>query len=137
MVNAHRQIVGYTVGNDVSSRRIEGENPLYLPQAKTYDGSCAIGPVIVLAEPNEMIDLPIELAIARGLEDVFRGETRTSLIKRPLQELVDYATRELEFPEGLFLMTGTGIVPAYPFTLMSGDEVAITVGEITLTNQVE
>lgn len=136
VVNRYGEIVGFTVGNDVSSRSIEGENPLYLPQAKTYDGSCALGPEIVIASEADLDDLAIELVIERGGERVFEGHARTSQMKRPLSELVAYATRELTFPGGLFLMTGTGIVPAQPFTLLSGDVVTIRVGELTLCNPV-
>ncbi len=98
------EIVGYTVGNDVSSRDIEGENPLYLPQAKVYDGSCAVGPGIALGDTEKLKDLTIALDITRGGESVFKGDTRTSQIKRPLEELVDYLCLELAFPKGAFLL---------------------------------
>ena len=137
VVNAFGEVVGYTAGNDVSSRSIEGENPLYLPQAKTYDGSCAIGPDIVLAPVDEMSDIAISCTIRRGGIDVFAGEARTSQMKRDLQELVGYLTRETSFPNGVFLMTGTGIVPPQGFTLMPGDTVTIGVGELTLVNEVD
>jgi 2-dehydro-3-deoxy-D-arabinonate dehydratase len=136
VVNRFAEIVGYTAGNDVSSRSIEGENPLYLPQAKTYDGSCSLGSGILLAAESEMSDLPIRLEICRGKSTVFEGAARTSQMKRPLSELVGYLTREVSFPHGVFLMTGTGIVPAQPFTLLSADEVTIVVGEVTLRNVV-
>jgi 2-dehydro-3-deoxy-D-arabinonate dehydratase len=135
--NRELTIVGYTAGNDMSSRSIEGENPLYLPQAKIYDGSCAIGPGIVLAEANELADLPVQLQISRGRKVVFSGETRTSQIKRGLDELVGYLGRELLFPQGGLLMTGTGIVPPEEFTLQRGDSVEISVGKCTLVNTVE
>ena len=136
VVNASREIVGYCVGNDVSSRDLEGENPLYLPQAKTYDGSCALGPGIVLGDVGRLGDLPIRLAIERSGRVVFEGETRTSRMKRPLEELVEYLGRELAFPRGVFLMPGTGIVPPPDFTLARGDRVTISVGSLTLRNPV-
>ena len=104
-------MIGYTVGNDVSSRSIEGENPLYLPQAKVYNGSCAIGPGIRLAPADALRDLPVALTILREGEVVFTDETRTSQMKRPIEELVEHLYRQLAFPHGAFLMTGTGIVP--------------------------
>jgi 2-dehydro-3-deoxy-D-arabinonate dehydratase len=136
VVNAGGEIVGYTVGNDVSSRDIEGENPLYLPQAKVYDGSCAVGPGIRLGDTDRLKDMSIVLEIARDGRTAFKGETRTAQIKRPLQELVGYLRRELVFPTGAFLLTGTGIVPPQEFSLSPGDVVSITVGELTLENLV-
>jgi 2-dehydro-3-deoxy-D-arabinonate dehydratase len=136
VVNAAREIVGYAVGNDVSSRDIEGENPLYLPQAKVYDGSCALGPGIQLGDTERLKDLPIQLVISRGGRPAFQGETRTSQIKRPLEELAAYLGKELRFPRGAFLMTGTGIVPPTDFSLTAGDVVAITIGGLTLENEV-
>jgi 2-dehydro-3-deoxy-D-arabinonate dehydratase len=136
VINRAREIVGYTVGNDVSSRDIEGENPLYLPQAKVYDGACAIGPGIVLAPPDSLRDLPIGLTLLRGGRAVFEGETRTSQMKRTFEELAEYATRETAFPDGLLLMTGTGVVPPMEFSMQSGDRVRITIGELTLENEV-
>ena len=120
----------------MSSRSIEGENPLYLPQAKMYTASCALGPGIVLAEPDMMRDLPISLHIIRNNALVFQGETRTSQMKRSLEELVGYLGKALAFPNGAFLMTGTGIVPPEAFSLQSGDMVQITVGACTLANPV-
>ena len=136
VVNAHGEVVGYTAGNDVSSRSIEGENPLYLPQAKVYDGACALGSEIVIATADELRDLPIRVSIRRGGEVVYQGEARTSQMKRSLEELVEFATREMTFPYGLFLMTGTGIVPPPEFTLQPEDEVEVVVGEVTLVNPV-
>ena len=135
VVNTHREVVGYTVGNDVSSRDIEGENPLYLPQAKVYDGACAVGPGILLRSVDTLADLPIRLHLSRGGSTVFEGETRTSQIKRPFMELVDYLCRETAFPAGAFLMTGTGIIPPMEFSLQRGDTVRITIGDLTLENQ--
>lgn len=134
--NRHLEIVGYCAGNDVSSRSIEGENPLYLPQAKIYTASCALGPGILLVEPDQMRDLPIQLQITRDGSVAFDGETRTSQMKRQLEELVGYLGKELTFPHGGFLMTGTGIVPPEEFSLQPGDVVQITVGDCTLTNPV-
>jgi 2-dehydro-3-deoxy-D-arabinonate dehydratase len=136
VVNSHLEIVGYTVGNDVSSRSIEGENPLYLPQAKTYDGACALGPGIVVANADEMRDLEIGLIIRRNGQVEFEGTARTSQMKRSFEDLVDHVGRETSFPSGVFIMTGTGIVPDPPFTLNFGDTVEISIGTLTLRNTV-
>lgn len=137
VVNARGEIVGYTVGNDMSSRDIEGENPLYLPQAKCYDGSCALGPGILLAAEPLAAPLEIGMEIRRGSEVAFRGETSTAQMKRSPEELVEYLFRETSFPDGCFLMTGTGIVPPDTFTLSPGDEIRITIEPIgTLVNRV-
>ena len=132
-INADRQIIGYTLGNDVSSRDIEGENPLYLPQAKVYDGSCAVGPAIWVT--NQPLDLNVEmtLTVERSGQPTFKGSVPLSRIRRPFTELVEYLFRELDFPVGAFLFTGTGIVPPNDFTLLSGDLVRIAaepVGEL-------
>ena len=137
VLNRAGEIVGYAAGNDVSSRSIEGENPLYLPQAKVYDGSCALGPGIVLAGPDEMRDLPVTLVIERGGAPVFEDETRTSQLKRSLEEIAKWLFADLDFPGGAFLMTGTGIVPPDDFTLRPGDTVRIKVGDLALENEVE
>lgn len=136
VVNASGEIVGNCVGDDVSSRDIEGENPLYLPQAKVYQGSCALGPGILLQPSEGMRDLPIQITIVRENRQVFEGATRTSQIKRPLEELVAYLGKELHFPNGAFLMTGTGIVPPHDFSMRRGDMVRITIGTLTLENHV-
>jgi len=136
VLNNRMEIVGYTAGNDVSSRDIEGENPLYLPQAKVYDGSCALGPGIVLSGPDSMRDLRITMSIRRGGKTVFEGETDISQMKRSLEELASYLGRELAFQGGAFLMTGTGIVPEDDFTLEPGDWVGISVGDLMLENEV-
>jgi 2-dehydro-3-deoxy-D-arabinonate dehydratase len=136
VINRSLQVVGYCVGNDVSSRNIEGENPLYLPQAKVYNGSCALGPAIVLADPDEMDNLPIELTIFRDDKRVFHGETNTSFIQRDFEELAAYLGRELDFPYGVLLMTGTGIVPPDDFTLQPGDMVRIDISGLVLQNPV-
>ncbi len=137
LLDAAGAIRGFTAGNDVSSRSIEGENPLYLPQAKVYDGACAIGPAIRLCDADDLRDLPISLGIARGGANVFDGATRTSQIKRSLEELAGYLFRELAFPQGAFLFTGTGVVPGEDFTLQGGDVVRIDIGGLVLENAVE
>ncbi len=136
VLNSRMEIVGFTAGNDVSSRDIEGENPLYLPQAKVYDGSCALGPGIVLTGPDGMRDLPIRLGISREGHVVFEGDVSTSRMKRSFEELAGYLGRELSLPSGAFLMTGTGIVPEEEFTLTPGDRVEVSVGELVLVNSV-
>ncbi|MGB0388334.1 MAG: fumarylacetoacetate hydrolase family protein [Ardenticatenaceae bacterium] len=137
VINAHQEIVGFCIGNDVSSREIEGENPLYLPQAKVYNGSCALGPGIRLMEAQQLKDIAIESEIIRGGKTVFTGQTRTSRIKRTFDDLVAYLTRELDFPQGVFLMTGTGLVPPDNFTLQAGDLVRITIDSLILENEVQ
>ncbi len=136
VINAHGQIVGYTVGNDVSSRSIEGENPLYLPQAKVYDGSAALGPAIELCDVDAMRSLPITMRIERDGSTVFEGETNTSELKRTPEELAECLTREMPFPQGVILMTGTCLVPDEQFTLTQGDVVTIGVGSLELSNPV-
>ena len=136
VINQHGEIIGYTAGNDMSSRSIEGENPLYLPQAKIYDASCSLGPVINIIDVNELRDLPIEISIERAGQVVFHGSTRTSNMNRNLEELVTYLFRELSFPQGVFLMTGTGIVPPDEFTLATDDFVTVSVGDLILENKI-
>ena len=136
VMNRHCEIIGYCAGNDVSSRDIEGENPLYLPQAKIYDGSCALGHGIVICEAHEISDTPIRLKIERGSATVFEGEATTATMKRTLTELAEYLTRELNFPHGVFLMTGTCLVPGNEFTLQPNDFVHIQVGSLTIKNHV-
>jgi 2-dehydro-3-deoxy-D-arabinonate dehydratase len=136
VVAADLRIAGFTVGNDMSSRSIEGENPLYLPQAKVYDESCALGPALV---PRNAVELPIELrlSILRGGAAVFEGATSTGRIRRPLESLVEYLGRAMRFPGGAILLTGTGVVPDAPFTLHAGDVVRIEAGPLgTLENPV-
>jgi len=135
VINCHRKIVGYCAGNDVSSRDIEGQNPLYLPQAKIYNGSCALGHGIVLCEPEAIKDIPIRLEIQRADKTIFAGEASTSSMKRRLPELVEFLTRELDFPQGVFLMTGTCLVPD-EFSLQPDDLVAVQVGEARIENRV-
>jgi 2-dehydro-3-deoxy-D-arabinonate dehydratase len=139
VANAAGKIVGYTIGNDVSSRSIEGENPLYLPQAKIYRGSCALGPALVpVAEAPAPEEMEISLTIARDGEAVFTGSTQVALLRRSPQELVDWLFRAQDFPLGAVLLTGTSIVPAAKFTLRAGDEVRIAItGLGELVNTVE
>jgi len=136
VINRHNEIVGYCAGNDVSSRDIEGENPLYLPQAKIYNGSCALGHGIFICELNEIKDIPIQLQVSRADEIIFDGNASTASMKRTLPELVEFLTRELDFPQGVFLMTGTCLVPGGEFTLQPGDVVIVQVGELIIKNQV-
>jgi len=138
VVSSSAKIIGYTIGNDMSSRSIEGENPLYLPQAKTYDACASVGPCIyVTAEPLNS-DTTIRLVINRNNKTVFEGSIAISQIKRSLEELVSFVFRECSFPHGCLIMTGTGIVPGHDFTLKSGDEVKISIDGIgTLVNEVE
>jgi len=136
-VNAAGRIFGYTAGNDMSSRDIEGENPLYLPQAKVYDGSCALGPgVLVSSEPLDK-DTTISLRIGRRGQEVFKGDTTLAQLRRAPTSLVEYLYREASFPDGAFLMTGTGIIPPSAFTLHAGDEIRIEIAGVgRLTNTV-
>jgi len=134
---ASGKIIGYTIGNDMSSRDIEGENPLYLPQAKVYDGACALGPCILLSRDPLPADTEIQIRIMREGKEMFSGATAINRIKRELPSLAEYLYRETTFPVGSLLMTGTGVVPPDTFTLRSGDEVIITIPPIgTLSNAV-
>lgn len=136
-VNARGQIQGYTIGNDMSSRSIEGENPLYLPQAKVYDRSAALGPGLYITPAPIAPATVIRMSIRRGVEVVYRGEVAISQIKRSLTELVSWLYRESDFPAGCFLMTGTCLVPGNDFTLREGDNVEISIDGIgTLANSV-
>ncbi len=137
LMSSSGKIIGYTIGNDMSSRSIEGENPLYLPQAKSYDGCAALGPCILVAEQPLPKDTKIELKINRDGNQVFAGDIEINQIKRGFEELAGFLFRECSFPTGALLMTGTGIVPDSSFTLKSGDEIVIHVDAIgTLTNKV-
>jgi 2-dehydro-3-deoxy-D-arabinonate dehydratase len=131
------KIVGYTCGNDMSSRSIEGENPLYLPQAKSYDGAAALGPCLYVPETPIAPDTQIRLEIIRDEQAAFTNSIAINQMKRQHTELVSFLFRECSFPNGCYLMTGTGIVPPDNFTLRSGDEISITIEGIgTLTNVV-
>jgi 2-dehydro-3-deoxy-D-arabinonate dehydratase len=137
-INSNGRVFGYTIGNDMSSRSIEGDNPLYLPQAKVYRGSCAIGPCLVVGKEAITPESTIGITIERAGDEVFAGETTVSQIKRGFDELAGFLYRENEFPNGAYLMTGTGVVPDSNFTLQSGDRIRITVDAIgTLDNTVE
>jgi 2-dehydro-3-deoxy-D-arabinonate dehydratase len=136
-ITSSGKIVGYTCGNDMSSRSIEGENPLYLPQAKSYDGSAALGPCLYVPETPISPDSQIKLEIIREFQAAFTNNIAISQMKRQHTELVSFLFRECSFPFGCFLMTGTGIVPPDDFTLRSGDEIRITIDGIgTLENVV-
>jgi 2-dehydro-3-deoxy-D-arabinonate dehydratase len=138
VLTASGEIVGYTIGNDVSSRSIEGENPLYLPQAKVYNRCAGLGPAIQLAwEVTDVLKKEIRLTIRRDGKVAFEGASNTDQIHRTLADLTGYLFRDNDFPNGAVLMTGTGIVPDASFTLEGGDEVEITIADIgTLTNPV-
>ena len=136
VINSYGEIVGYCAGNDVSSRDIEGENPLYLPQAKIYDGSCALGHGIWLCEPESIQNIPIRMEIQRAGRMIFGGEANTNSMKRTLPELVEFLTGELDFPQGVFLMTETCLVPDN-FTLQAEDLVIIQVDETKIENKVQ
>jgi 2-dehydro-3-deoxy-D-arabinonate dehydratase len=130
LINPGGEIIGYTIGNDMSSRDIEGENPLYLPQAKVYDGSCALGPCILLSpEPLNKLT-SIELRISRQGKIVFAGTTSLAELRREPKQLAEYLFRDNSFPDGVFLMTGTGIVPGDEFSLASGDSIDIAIAGI-------
>ncbi len=137
-ITQHGEVFGYTIGNDMSSRDIEGENPLYLPQAKTYDGCASLGPHILVSDrppaPESRIDIAIDRA---GAGTVFTGSTTVANIRRTFAELVEYLRRDSSFPDGCFLMTGTGVIPPADFTLEPGDSIAISIAGIgTLHNTV-
>ena len=137
LINHRGQIIGYTAGNDMSSRDIEGENPLYLPQAKVYVGSCALGPCVLVGSEPLSTSTPIRLEILRDGRTEFSGVTTLAELKRAPATLVEYLFRDNSFPCGAFLMTGTGIVPPDSFTLASGDRIEITIDPIgTLENKV-
>jgi 2-dehydro-3-deoxy-D-arabinonate dehydratase len=138
LVSSSGKLLGYTIGNDMSSRDIEGENPLYLPQAKTYDKSGALGPGILITSEPLPSDTSIQLEINRGQTQVFRSTTEISQMKRSFMELIEYLFKETGFPKGCLLMTGTGIIPPAEFTLEHGDEIRISIDHIgTLINYVE
>ena len=138
VITSRGKIIGYTIGNDMSSRSIEGENPLYLPQAKTYDGCAALGPSVYVTEEPLPKNTVIQLEIKRKEKKAFEGRVEISQIKRTFEELVSFLYRECTFPHGSLLMTGTGIVPTSDFTLQSGDVIHISIDPIgTLINTVE
>lgn len=138
VITRHGRIIGYTIGNDLSCRDIEGENPLYLPQAKTFDRCAAIGPGILVSAAPLPATTGIKLAIDRGGRTVVTGATELSQMKKPLPALVEYLFRDNTFPHGCLLMTGTGVVPPNDFTLQRGDVARITIDSIgTLENGME
>jgi 2-dehydro-3-deoxy-D-arabinonate dehydratase len=137
LVSPGGRITGYTIGNDMSSRDIEGENPLYLPQAKVYSGSCALGPGILVSEGPLPASTEIAIEIVRDAGVEFAGKVALTELKRDPETLVEYLFRDNAFPHGCFLMTGTGVVPDSSFTLASGDKIRITIEPIgTLENEV-
>jgi 2-dehydro-3-deoxy-D-arabinonate dehydratase len=137
LINPRGQIVGYTVGNDMSSRDIEGENPLYLPQAKVYDRSCALGPCILIGSQPLPATTPIRVEILRNGNVAFSGATTLAELKRAPSTLVEYLFRDNNFPFGAFLLTGTGVVPPDSFTLSIRDRIRISIDPIgTLENDV-
>jgi 2-dehydro-3-deoxy-D-arabinonate dehydratase len=134
-INPAGKISGYTIGNDMSSRDIEGENPLYLPQAKVYDRSCALGPCLLIGDEPLPAATEISIEIRRAGVTAFSGATTLQEMKRKPEELVEYLYRASSFPSGCFLLTGTGVVPPDSFTLKIGDQIRITIPPIgTLTN---
>lgn len=138
MLNPAMEVVGYTIGNDMSSRDIEGENPLYLPQAKFYNAACALGPGVLLSPSKEWPAAAIKIRIERDGQTGFEGETHTDRIHRALPDLVEHLGRCYTFPNGVVLLTGTGIVPPAEFTLQAGDVIHISIDGIgTLTNTVK
>ncbi|MDX1963845.1 MAG: fumarylacetoacetate hydrolase family protein [Pirellulales bacterium] len=138
VLNSRHQLVGYTIGNDMSSRDIEGENPLYLPQAKVYNACCGLGPVVTLAaDVADVTQLGISIEVQRGKERVFAGETSIAQMARTFDDLIGWLGRDQSFPQGVILLTGTGIVPGNDFTLLPGDRVTIRIEQIgELTNTV-
>jgi len=138
VLNRQLKLVGFTVGNDMSSRDIEGENPLYLPQAKVYDACCGLGPWVTLAGVMPPVaQIGIELKVDRGGQQVFSGATSVGQMARTFEDLVEWLGRDNSFPEGAILLTGTGIVPGDDFTLAPGDVVRISIEGIgTLTNSI-
>lgn len=130
LINPAGQIIGYTIGNDMSSRDIEGENPLYLPQAKVYNGSCALGPCVLLARGPLPKSTTISLHVDRNGRNCFAGSTTLNELKRDPKELAEFLFRDNCFPDGVFLMTGTGVVPPDDFTLQRGDKIRIAIDEI-------
>jgi len=129
-INSKGEIQGYTIGNDMSSRSIEGENPLYLPQAKSYEKSAALGPCLLVPESPISPDTNIGISITRGGKEVFQGNIQLNRMKRKPEELVGYLFRACHFTHGCYLMTGTGIIPPNEFTLNKGDVVVISIDGI-------
>ncbi len=138
VINSAAEIVGYTIGNDLSCRDIEGENPLYLPQAKTFDRCAAVGPAILISKTPPAKETVVQLTVRRNGKAIVEDSTTLAQLKRGFEELVEYLFRDNSFPQGCLLMTGTGIVPSPDFSLQQHDEVEITIDGIgTLTNTME
>ncbi|CAN5727945.1 fumarylacetoacetate hydrolase family protein [soil metagenome] len=138
LINPAGKIIGYTIGNDMSSRDIEGENPLYLPQAKMYDRSCALGPCVLLLSQPISLETTIQIEILRGGKPEFAGSVQLTELKRDPLTLVEFLFRDNSFPKGCYLMTGTGVVPPDNFTLAKGDVVRIEIESIgVLSNEVD
>jgi 2-dehydro-3-deoxy-D-arabinonate dehydratase len=139
VLSPHLRVIGYTIGNDMSARDIEGENPLYLPQAKVYDHGCALGPVVTLAEAMPPLDrVAVRLTVERRGERIFEGATSLAEMARSCDDLVRWLGRDNSFPHGVILLTGTGVVPPDDFALAAGDLVGIEISGIgKLTNLVE
>jgi 2-dehydro-3-deoxy-D-arabinonate dehydratase len=131
------ELLGYTIGNDLSSRDIEGENPLYLPQAKVYDSCAALGPGLLLTGTYPPAETSIRMTIRRANVEVFSGQTQVANMKQSFENLREHLFRQNSFPHGCYLMTGTGIVPTDDFALEPNDEISITIDAVgTLTNVV-
>lgn len=131
VANSRKELIGFTIGNDMSSRDIEGDNPLYLPQAKLYDQCCGLGPAITpVSEMPENSAITIDLRIFRNDHQVFRGKTDAGQMARTFDELLDWLGRDNSFPDGVVLLTGTGIVPESDFTLLPGDRIEIEINGI-------
>jgi 2-dehydro-3-deoxy-D-arabinonate dehydratase len=137
VLNSRMKLIGLTIGNDMSSRDIEGENPLYLPQAKVYDACCGLGPWLTLGDVTPTRELGIHLAVRRQQKIVFEGSTNTGQMARSFEELIGWLARDNSFPNGVILLTGTGVVPDSDFTLHAGDVVEITIDGLgTLVNPI-
>lgn len=138
VISPAMKLVGFTVGNDMSARDIEGENPLYLPQAKVYKQCCGLGPCVLLNDGSlDRTTTRVQMKIERSGQTAFQGETNLGQLARTFEELIDWLGRECDYPNGTFLLTGTGVVPPDNFTLENGDNVSISIDGIgTLTNPV-
>lgn len=137
LLNPALEVVGLTIGNDLTGRDLEGENPLYIPQAKIYTDACALGPGVLLCTSHEAQSLKIQMQVERGGVTVFAGQTETSQMHRSIADLISHLGRAMRFPDGVLLMTGTGIIAPADFSLLAGDRISITIDRIgTLQNTV-
>lgn len=136
VINRHHEVIGYTAGGDVSARSLESENPLYVSQARLYNGACAIGPGLELSSSEQLRELPISIEVTRGGRSAFRASATIAQLNRSTEDLIAYLTRELDFPHGVFLLMGSPVVFPADFTLSIGDRVTISVGALTLENEV-